>query len=368
MKPVSFIRAKLEPGSEEMDLTIKDIAKMAHVSPATVSRVLNHSAPVHEKTRKVIEQIISENHYSPNVLAQGLSQNQSNTVGVIVPDICNPFFCEVIKGISSVADQHDLQIILCNTDENPKKEAEFLVDLKQQKVQGIIITPISESNEFNLQYLNLLESIGTPIVLVDRDVKYSSFDGVFIDNVKGAFDAVSALIHEGHRKIAIIAGPKTSKPGRDRLRGYYKAFDLNHIPISESLIYYGDFQQESGYVLTQNILKLPDHPTAIFSCNNLMTLGVLKALREKSLRIPDDISLVGFDRIELLDILGYPISYITRQTDEMGQIAMNLLLERIEKKERAEAEGDAMRRITLRPHLILKGSEKLSKKKEEATI
>lgn len=347
-----------------MELTIKDIAKMAHVSQATVSRVLNHSAPVREETRKVIEQIISENHYSPNVMARGLSMNQSDTIGVVVPDICNPFFCEVIKGISAVADQHDLRIILCDTDENSKKEAEFLVNLKQQKVRGIIITPISETNEFNSQYLNLLESIGTPIVLVDRDVKYSNFDGVFIDNIKGAFDAVSALLHEGHRKIAIIAGPKTSKPGRDRLRGYYKAFEMNDIPVDEQMIYYGDFHQESGYNLARKIMEGPDRPTAIFSCNNLMTLGVLKALREGNCIIPDDVSLIGFDQMELLDILGYPISCIARQSDEMGKIAMNLLMERLEEESGAgaDAKGDATRRITLIPQLILRGSEKLSGK------
>ena len=235
-----------------MDLTIKDIAKLAGVSQATISRVLNNSPSVKENTRKLIEQIIAENHYYPNAMARGLSKNESNTIEVIVPDISNPFFCEVIKGISAVADNQGLKIILCDTDENPKKEVEFLETLKQQRPKGIIITPISDSNEFNSQYLNLLEGIGIPIVLVDRDVKYSNFDGVFIDNIKGAFDATSALINEGHKDIAIIAGPKTSKPGRDRLRGYIKAFDMNNIPLNDNLIYYGDFRLESGYEITKN--------------------------------------------------------------------------------------------------------------------
>ena len=290
-------------------------------------------------------------------MARGLSKNESNTIEVIVPDISNRSFCEVIKGISSVADNQGLKIILCDTDENPKKEVQFLETLKQQRPKGIIITPISDSNEFNSQYLNLLEGIGIPIVLVDRDVKYSNFDGVFIDNIKGAFDATSALINEGHKDIAIIAGPKTSKPGRDRLRGYIKAFDMNNIPLNDNLIYYGDFRLESGYEITKKIFINKERPTAIFSCNNLMTLGVLKALRELNLITPRDISLIGFDEIELLDILGFKISYISRQTYEMGKIAMKILLEQIDNKN--DRKEKVVKKITLIPKLTLNGSEKL---------
>lgn len=339
-----------------MKSTIKDIAKLSGVSQATVSRVINNPSSVKEETRRIVEQVIAENRYSPNAMARGLSMNESNTIGVVVPDISNPFFCEVIKGISAVADQNDLRIILCDTDENPKKEVAFLENLEQQKLKGIIITPISDSNEFDSEFSSIIEGVGIPIILVDRDVKYSNLSGVFIDNIKGAFDATSALINEGHKDIAVIAGPKTSKPGRDRLRGYIKAFEMNNIPVNEEYINYGDFRFESGYEITKKILNNGNRPTAIFSCNNLMTLGVLKAVRESNLRLPEDMALIGFDEIEHLDIMGFKISYVSRSTYSMGKIAMEILLEQFDSiKEKKE---NAVKRIILLPKLVLQGSEK----------
>jgi LacI family transcriptional regulator len=198
-----------------------------------------------------------------------------------------------------------------------------------------------------------------PITLIDRDVKYSNFDGVFIDNIKGAFDATEALIHEGHERIAIIAGPETSKPGRDRLRGYKKAHVRNDIFVNEELIFYGDFSLKSGYENAKKILKSELKPTAIFSCNNLMTLGVLKALRELNLKVPKDISLIGFDDIEVLEILGIEISAVSRPTFDMGRMAMEILIQQFNKSEKKK--DNIVNRITLIPQLILRGSEKLVK-------
>lgn len=339
-------------------MTIKEIASIAHVSPATVSRVLNHSAPVKEETRKRIEQVIAEHHYLPNEFARSLSNKRSSTIGVIVPDICNPFFSEVIRGISSVADRSGMQIILCNSADDEKKEADFLTHLQQQRVCGIIITPVSDRDKFNSNFLIELETTGIPVVLLDRDVKGSNFDAVFIDNVKGAFDGVTALLKEGHRDIAVVAGPKTSLPGRDRLLGYRKAFETYRIPVKEALICYGNFHLESGYEITKKLLAMPQRPTAIFACNNMMMVGVLKALLEAHCKVPEDMAVVGFDSIDLLDILGCPISCVARQTDEMGEIAMELLLKRIRLRDQ-DAENSTVHRVTLHPHLTLKGSEKL---------
>ena len=342
-----------------MELTIKDIAKLSGVSQATVSRVINNSAPVKEETKKRIEQIIKENNFFPNAVARGLSKSETNAIGVIIPDISNPFFCEVIKGITSVTDENGLNIILCDTNENQQKEVGFLNSLKQEKLKGIIITPISDTNEFDSDYSNLLEGMNVPITLIDRDVKYSNFDGVFIDNIKGAFDATSTLIHEGHEKIAIIAGPVTSKPGRDRLRGYKKAHLMNDVLMNEELVYYGDFSLESGYQSAKKILNNKIKPTAIFSCNNLMTLGVLKAIIELNLKIPDDISLIGFDEIEILETLGFKISSISRPTFDMGKIAMEILLKQFNNEKKVK--DNTVNRVTLIPQLILRGSEKLVK-------
>jgi len=343
-----------------MKLTIKEIAKLSGVSQATVSRVLNNSASVKEETKRRIEKIIEEYHYTPNAVARSLSKNETNNIGVIIPDISNPFFCEVIKGVSSVANENGLNIILCDTHENQQKEIHFLNSLKNEKLKGIIITPVSDTYQFDSDYSNLLEGMNVPIILVDRDVKYSNFDGVFIDNIKGAFEATSALIQEGHRNIAVIAGPTTSKPGRDRLIGYKKEYMMNNIPINEELIFYGDFGLESGYNNAKKILNSKHKPTAIFSCNNLMTIGVLKALTELHLQIPDDIALIGFDDIEILDTLGFKISSISRPTFEMGEIAMEMLINQL--KNRNKAKDNTVNRVTLIPQLILRGSEKLIRK------
>lgn len=339
-----------------MAITIKDIAERAEVSQATVSRVLNNSEFVKDEKKERVLNAIKELNYVPNSLARSLSTNKSNTIGVVVPDVHNPFFGEVIKGIATVADEEDINIILCDTDENMDKEFKALEMLKKQRVQGIIITPTSDKNEFNSEYLETLENMGMPIVLIDRDVKYSNFDGVFLDNINGAFEATNALIKEGHKKIAVIAGPQTSKPGRDRLRGYKKAMLMNKLDVDEKYIFYGDFKQESSYKITKEIINMEDKPTAIFVCNNMMNLGCMKALFEENIKIPEDMALIGFDEIEILNVLNFKISAVSRPTSEMGRVAMNMFLDKLKNKEDMQT-----KRITLSPQLILRGSEKFLK-------
>ena len=338
--------------------TIKDIAKHASVSPSTVSRFINDSGYVSDEAREKIEKAIKELNYTPNVFAQNLPTGGSNVVGVVIPDINNPFFGEIIKGIASILDAENLHMILCDTDENTDKELKSLAMLKGQMIKGLLITPTSDKNEFNSEYLGLLESMGIPIVLIDRDVKYSNFDGVFLDSVQGAFEATNALIQAGHRKIAIIAGPLTSKPGRDRLRGYKKAFEMNRLPLDETMILHGDFREKSGYQLMKHVIQMEDRPTAAFTCNNLMNLGAIKAMVEEGVEIGTDISLIGFDEIEILNTLAMNISVVSRPTKKMGAVAAQILLERLSGQSKESA---GIKRIILSPKLLLKGSEKLVK-------
>lgn len=335
-----------------MEITIKDIAKHAGVSPATVSRVMNNTANVSETTKKNVLAAVQKYNYSPNIFAKSLSRNESNTIGVVVPDITNPFFGEVIKGIVELVDKNNLIMILCDTGEDPKKEEDHLINLKSQRLKGLIITPTSDSNEFNSHYLSLLEDMGIPIILIDRDVKHSNFDGVFIDNVKGSFDATMKLIENGHKRIALISGPEDSKPGRDRKKGYIKALEISNIDIDEKIILKGDFKLDSGYSHTKAILNMKDRPSAIFCSNNMMTLGCIKALNEYNISVAKDISLIGFDDIEILNILDINITTVKRPTVEMGRIAMELLLERLANKDK-----DNLKRVILQAELILRGSE-----------
>jgi LacI family transcriptional regulator len=246
-----------------------------------------------------------------------------------------------------------LRIILYDTAENQEKEMEFLSRLRKFDACGIIITPVSDTNEFNFDYLESFKRVGIPIVLVDRDVKHSNFDGVFIDNIKASFDTTMELLHQGHKEIGIISGPKTSKPGRDRLTGYYEAFKAKGVNLNEDNIYMGDFSYESGYKLTKKLLSKNKKITAIFTCNNLMTLGALKALNELGMSIPDDISFMAFDEISVLSDVGYDISYVSRETFNMGKIAGEMLLKRLN-----EPEDLSITRTILSAALVLKGSER----------
>lgn len=339
-----------------MTATIHDIAKASGVSQATVSRVLNDSGYVKDETRDKVLKVIKELNYAPSAIARSLSTSKTNTIGVIVPDINNPFFGEVIKGISEVADKYDLNIILCDTDESMEKELKALKLLKEQRIRGIIITPTSAEDDYNSEYLATLENLGIPVVLVDGHVKYTTFSGVFVDNIKGGFEATEALIKAGHEKIAIITGRMNSKPAQDRFLGYKKAFSIHNLPIRDEYIFYGDYKQQSGYKFTKEILQMKDRPTAIFTNSNMTTLGCLKAIYESELRIPEDIALVGFDRIDILTIAGINISFVNGPTHEMGRKCMEMLVEILKNKENRET-----KRITLMPELVLNGSEKYIK-------
>ncbi len=342
-----------------MAITISEIAEEAQVSCATVSRVINRSGPVKQETREKVEEIIRKYNFSPHSVAGTHEKNEQDTIAVIVPDISNPFFSDIVKGINQEVDLHYI-VAFYDTDENEVKESLILKKLKKQVIKGLIIVPTTDTNEFNGDYLKLLESIGIPIYLVDRDVKYSNFDGIFLDDIKGAFDATTAMLDEGHRRIAMISGPKTSKTGRDRLRGFQKAFMMKDLDYDENLVFYGDFRMESGYELTNKILLMDPMPTAIFAANNEMGLGALKCISEHHLKIPDDISFIVFDEIDTCDILN--ISYISRPTKEVGRLAARQLIEKI-KSTSADTENEIERR-TLIPQLILKGSEKMGEKWE----
>jgi LacI family transcriptional regulator len=272
---------------------------------------------------------------------------------VIVPDIGNSFFWDVIKGINSVLDPLELRIILFDTSENQEKELTFLSKLRKSDACGIIITPVSDSNQYNFTHLESFERVGIPIVLVDRDVKHSNFDGVFIDNQKASFDATLELLNNGHKDIGIIVGPKTSKPGRDRLKGYYEAFNAKGMEIVQDNIYIGDFSYESGYKLTKEILSKNKKITAIFACNNLMTLGSLKAIHELGLSIPNHIAFMAFDEITALSDVGYSISHVSRETFNMGKIAAEMLITRLNGPENL-----SITRRILSAKLVLEGSER----------
>ncbi len=276
-------------------------------------------------------------------------------IALVVADINNPFFSEIVKGVNKVAQMNGYTVFVCDTDEKVKTEISVLEAIRKQRVSGIIITPVSEKASRNAQLLESLQKDGVPVVLIDRDMKVANFDGVFIDNYKGAFDGVEALIKAGHRKIGIIAGPATSRPGKERLKGYLEALRLYDIPVIEDYVMYGDFKWESGYNLTHRIMEKEDRPSAIFVSNNLMSIGCIKALSELKLYVPDDVSLLVFDDSVALDAYSQNISVISRSATQMGIEAAEILIEKIRSSEQTERQ--IPKRIVLLPKLELRGSE-----------
>ena len=341
-------------------MTINDIAKQAGVSPSTVSRVLNNNGLVKEETKRRVLKIVEESKFVPNVFARSLSnENLINNVGLIVPNIDNPFFAALAEGVSAAADECGYNPFLFNTNEDVKKELRYLQTSQEQRLRGLLMVPVVENDTVNRSYLMRLP---IPVVMIDRESYNTNFDGVFSDDVEGAFHAVEALIQNGHTKIAQIIGPQTTKPGRTRLKGYEQALLENGIPYREEYVVEGFFQKEACYEAMKKLMRLKDPPTAIFSANNLTSIGVLKYLKEHNMRLGRDISMVGYDDIEVLEYTDINLSTVSRPVNRMGYDAMMLLHERITHTDNLNG---ARKRIYLGAQLILRGSERMSAKMAE---
>jgi len=337
----------------------KDVAIKAGVSVATVSRVMNQSGYVKEETKAQVLKAFSELANKDVILEQSISKRKSNIIGVVIPDLSNPFFGEVIKGISDVADKYSTSILVCNTEEQLEKEMKYLSLLKKHDIMGLIITPKTDQVEYNTKYLSQLEYLDIPIVLLDRGINLSHFNAVFVNNISGSFDAINALIQEGHKDIAIISGPMSSKPGRERFYGYENALRVNNIPLKKEYVIYSDFSLNGGYEAANKILQLKNRPTAIFVANNMMAQGCVKALVEKGLRIPEDFGFVSFDDVDMFEIMNLNISTVSRPTKLMGEVAAEMLFDLIEDGHKKQK---SVKEVLLETQLVLRGSEKFVRK------
>ncbi|GAA0750641.1 MULTISPECIES: LacI family DNA-binding transcriptional regulator [Clostridium] len=335
-----------------MAVTIDDIAKKAGVSSATISRVLNNSSYVKEETKERVLKVIEEMNYVPSAIARSLSKRETNTIGIIVPDITNSYFGEIIKGISKIAEEVNLNIILFNTNNDVKSELKALDEVKKHRLKGVIMTPGFGDTKLEDVFIDIINSINIPIVLVSADLNYINLNGVFVDDVKGGFDATKLLINEGHEKIGIITGIISSSSAMNRLNGYKEALIQSNIPIIDDYIKEGQFSLDRAYEITKEFLDMENPPTAIISCSNRMTLGTIKALFEREKNIPRDMALVGFNKIDLIDIVGINLTYIEDSPMELGVSAIKLLLEIFKNKDNKK-----INRINIPPKLILNGSE-----------
>jgi LacI family transcriptional regulator len=326
--------------------TIQDVARLAGVSPITVSRVLNHSGYASEGTRTRVEAAVAELGYVPNTLARGLRSKRTNTLALVMTDITNPYFTLIARGVEDTASNSDYTVIFCNTDESESEEEKYLRILVQKQVDGVLLVPACS----NSQSLKFLHSNEIPFVLIDRRVPGTQTDLVRSDSEQGAYNLTRHLIELGHKKIVTITGPSEVSTSQDRASGYQRA--MSEAGLSELIqVYYGSFTQDSGYELTCKALTLHPRPTAIFGGNNFISIGIFKALRDASLTVPGDMSVVGFDDLPASLLINPILTVATQPAYQMGSQATELLLKRI-----AGQLPEATQEIVLPTELILRHS------------
>ncbi|PLR82502.1 LacI family transcriptional regulator [Bacillus canaveralius] len=303
---------------------IADVAKLANVSTATVSRVISNSETVKIETREKVLQAIEKLKYQPNVLARQLRRMETKTILVIVPDITNTFFSNVLRGIEAIAGENSYQVLLGDTGNIIDREYGYFDILRQRKADGMILLT-ARSNQ------QLLEEIAKdyPIVLACEYFEGSKLPTVSIDNISSARKATEHLISLHHKRIAHISGPLNVVVGRDRLKGFQQAMMQHNLLIEPCLVQEGDFSYESGYNLMTKLLALENLPTAVFAGNDEMAMGAIKAMKSKGLKAPDDISVVGFDDIKFASVFEPALTTIKQPTFEIGKCAMELLLQLI---------------------------------------
>ena len=313
------------------NVTIQDIAREAGVSKATVSRVLNNPHIVDLDTRDRVEKVIKKRHYTPSASARNLSRRTTDTIGFVVPEIDNPFFCDILRAVSNAIDDFQFTLICCNTDDSMDKDLRALEMLKEHRVKGLLYTPAVDyrTEEERTYLMKILREMETPVVIMDRRLSVSDFDGVYFNDYQGMYNATKALIEQGHTKIAIINATLDRVLARTRKDGYRDALRDFGIEPEERYNMEGNYRMTKAYELSKGLLAMEDRPTAVITCNNNTTMGFFKALRERGEQAPRDIANIGLDVIKELDVIGYKMNFIERDPKLMGRRAFELLLRRI---------------------------------------
>ena len=324
-------------------VSIKDVAEAAGVSTATVSRVLSNGLHVRPEVRERVMAAVERLGYRPNLVARSLRSQQSNTIGLIVSDISNPFFTALSRAVEDAAYEQGFSVLLCNTDENPEKETIYLNLMGDTSVAGAIMSPtrqtIASFADTNLPF---------PIVVVDRSIANSDVDAVLLDNVDAAYRLTTHLIEQGYRRIAALCSEMST--GLERQLGYEKALRAHGLAPKSDYMKYLAPKADAGYSTTLKMLDLAEPPEALFTVNSLIAVGALQAIRERNLTIPDDIALVTFDETTWASLVQPAITLIDQPTYEIGKTAAELLLQRIADP------GRPTRQVILKGQLIVRGS------------
>lgn len=316
-------------------ITVRQIAEMARVSVGTVSHVLNGSASVTEERRRRVMDAVEKLGYQPSQLARGLRSNSTAMLGMIIPDITNPFFPGIVRGAEDIAFQHGYRLVLCNSDNDSGREISYLNDLRSFRPSGLLIIPSAPG-----PLLQNLRHSDSNVVFVDRCPAGWQGDLVSVDNEGGGWQVGSHFLSLGHRSVAVITGPLNVSNAADRLKGFRRALAEAGLTVPPEYVQEARFTSESGYSAATRLLQMVPRPTAIFACNDLLACGTLAAAEHLGLQCPEDVSVAGFDNLEFVEHTAPALTTVHQSGYQMGATACRVLLERI-----ADAAKPAVRMV-----------------------
>ena len=303
-------------------VTIKDIAKIAGVSPAVVSLVANGKNGVSKETKDRVLGLIEKFNYRPNAIAKSLSKQKTKTLGLIVSDITDPFFAEFSRGVEDVAFKNGFSITLCDSDNQEGKEELYIGLLLENQVAGLILTPTTHTVGTRLSYAEKF----LPIVIADRSISGSNILCVASQNYKGAYDATTHLLELGHERIACVTLVREWSTSIERIKGYRQALIDNSLEVDENLILFSNGKLDGGRSCTEKLLSITNPPTAVFATSDIVAFGAIEAIMDKGLSVPEDISVVGFDNIQFSEYFRVPLTTVDQPKYEMGVTACKALL------------------------------------------
>jgi LacI family transcriptional regulator len=305
--------------------TMKQVAERAGVSTSTVSHVINNTRVVSADVRQRVLAIIAEMRYIPSAVARSLKNDKTHTIGMMIPNNSNPYFAELIQGIEDAAFKVGYNIILCNAYDDPKKQAAYLRVLIEKRIDGLILVASGADDELG----RLLRDQAIPIVVVDREVAGVEADFIEADHEKGGYLATQYLIALGHRDIACVSGPTDLPPSRARVGGYLRALKEAGLKFRLDYLVRSDFTSQGGFLAFQQLLALKQRPSAVFASNDLMAIGGICAASEAHVRVPDQLSVIGYDDIALASYSTPRLTTMAQPKYEMGQLITNVLIDRI---------------------------------------
>ena len=308
----------------DIGATIKDVSKYTGLSIATISKYIN-GGKVRPQNKELLDEAIKALDFRVNEMARGLKTSRTKTIGILIPDLQQVFCTNIISNVENILIKHGYSTIICDYKEDAQLQKEKLQFLLNKMVDGIIIMPMG----IEIDLIKKVMNEGVVVVLIDRILKDLECDVVLADNLNASYDAVEQLIIRGHKRIGIVGGPDDVFTSQERLKGYCRVHEDYSLDVSQELIKKGDYKVDSGYQLLNELMDLKQPPTAIFVTNYEMTLGTIMAINERNIIIPDELSLIGFDNLQLARVIKPPLSMVLQPMKKIGEISAEILLKRL---------------------------------------